>query len=184
MIEYPNLKTGRVKITGNRTLVDELFENYYDPVFRYLFYRVGERATAEDLASEVFLRMIRALPDYKQGPVSIQAWIFQIARNLAIDHYRKSSGRQDEQLVDEIQAGGADPLEAVEKNLTVIELHQALADLPESQREVVILRFIVALPLTDVALTLHKSEDAVKGLQRRALSTLREILTEREVVYV
>jgi RNA polymerase sigma-70 factor (ECF subfamily) len=170
--------------TGNDPLVSDLFERHYDGIFRYLYYRVGDYALAEDLTSEVFLRMIRALPGYKQLSVPIQAWLYQIARNLAIDHYRKSVLRQDLQLVDGMQTSGSDLDETIEKGLTVEKLHLALARLPENQREVVILRFIVAMPVADVAFTLHKSEDSVKGLQRRALDGLREILSEWEVVYV
>jgi len=165
-------------------IVEELFEQHYDDIYRYLFYRVGDHSTAEDLASEVFLRVIGALPGYKAGPVSIRAWIFQIARNLAIDHFRKASLRQDVQLNEDVPAEGSDPHDSLEMRLTVTKLNSALAHLPENQREVIILRFGVALPLADVAMMLHKSEDAVKGLQRRALTALREILTEWEVVHV
>jgi RNA polymerase sigma-70 factor (ECF subfamily) len=164
--------------------VEDLFEKHYDAVYRYLYYRVGDRATAEDLASEVFLRLIGALPGYKAGPVSVRAWVFQIARNLAIDHFRRASLRQDLRLLENIPAEGNDPQENLELGLTITKLSNALALLPENQREVVILRFVVALPLAEVAIMLHKSEDAVKGLQRRALSALREILTEWEVVHV
>jgi RNA polymerase sigma-70 factor, ECF subfamily len=166
------------------SLVTDLFERYYESVFRYLYYRVSDRAVAEDLASEVFLRLIGALPGRQAGSISFRAWLFQIARNLAIDHYRKTVVRKEIQLVDDLQSKEGDPLDVVERGLTAETLLHALSHLPENQREVLILRFIVAMPVADVAQMLHKSEDAVKGLQHRALRALRESLTEMEVVYV
>jgi RNA polymerase sigma-70 factor (ECF subfamily) len=170
--------------TGNPSLVSDLFEKYYEGLFRFLYYRVGDTKTAEDLTSEVFLRMIKALPGLQEQSISFQAWLFQIARNLAIDHYRKTSFRKEVQLDDGILAKGGNLDDTVEKNLSVEKLYRALARLPENQRDVVILRFIVSMPVGDVALMLHKSEDSVKGLQRRGLTMLKELLTEWEVVYV
>lgn len=184
MVENLRTTTAGQRRASPGMSVEELFEKHYDDVYRYLFYRVGDHATAEDLTSEVFLRLIGALPGYKAGQVSIRTWIFQIARNLAIDHFRKASLRQDVQLNDDVPAEGNDPHDNLEMKLTVTKLKRALALLPENQREVIILRFGVAMPLAEVAMMLHKSEDAVKGLQRRALTALREILTEWEVVHV
>ncbi len=70
--------------TGN------LYSRHYLSIYRYLYYRTGDAMTAEDLTSEVFLKMVRALPSYRIGNVPFQAWLFQIARNMAIDHYRRN----------------------------------------------------------------------------------------------
>jgi RNA polymerase sigma-70 factor (ECF subfamily) len=169
---------------GDPIVLGELFERYHHEVFWYLYYRVGDMHIAEDLTSEVFLRMLAALPGYRPLSASFQAWVFQIARNISIDHYRRSNHRQDTELGEDIPVDSADPLKLVEQGLTAERLHQALTMLPDSQRDVIILRFINGLPIGDVAQALHKSEDAIKGLQRRALSALRDQLAEWEVVYV
>ena len=79
---------------GDRSAVGELYSAYHDEVFRYLYYQVGDHHTAEDLAAEVFERMIRALPRYEEQGVRFQAWLFRIARNAAVDYFRKTNMRK------------------------------------------------------------------------------------------
>jgi RNA polymerase sigma-70 factor (ECF subfamily) len=184
MLEKPSLKTDPTNRSGQATLVADLFDRYHQGIFRYLYYRAGDQAIAEDLTSEVFLRAITALPGYRAQNGTYQAWLFQIARNLAIDHFRKMNVRQEKRLEEIMQTVRDDPDRAIEKGLTSETLRQALGQLPEVQREVIVLRFVAAMPVTEVAQALHKSEDAVKGLQRRALIALRDLLNDWEVVYV
>jgi len=170
--------------TGDPTVITALYEQYRAGVFRYLYYRVGETQAAEDLTSEVFLRMITALDRYRPQGASFEAWLYQIARNLAIDHHRKAVIRNHLPLEDDLIGDNQDIDKTVESNLTHEHLRRALARLNDVQRDVIVLRFINGLPISVVAQTLHKSEDAIKSLQRRALSALREILTDWEVHYV
>ena len=169
---------------GDPIVVSALYERYQRGIYRYLYYRVGDPQTAEDLTSEVFLRMIEALSNYDNQNISFQAWIFQIARNLSIDHYRKMGVRRDVQLEDNYPELGDEPLELIAQELTSEKLSHALVELPDNQRDVIIMRFISGMPTGEVAQVLHKSEDSIKGLQRRALLALREILVKWEVTYV
>jgi len=178
---------------GDAEVIGALYEQYYRHIFRYLYYRVGDPGTAEDLTSEVFLRMLSFLKRYrsersrpKGGSAGspFQAWLFQIARNLAIDHYRKMSLRDHAQLEENLASPEDDPDGQLHQGLTSQALRQALSRLLEDQRDVVVLRFVVGLPVQQVAQTLHKSEDSVKGLQRRGLIALRTILKEWEITYV
>jgi RNA polymerase sigma-70 factor (ECF subfamily) len=171
---------------GRPEQVTALYEHYHAGIFRYLYYRVGDRQTAEDLTSEVFLRMIRNLAGYRlQGSSApFQAWLFQIAHNLATDHFRRSSIHPQVTLAENLAAADPEPDAGVEHRLTHEHLRQALARLNEDQRDVVLMRFVVGLPIVEVAQTLRKSEDAVKGLQRRGLSALRDGLSELEASYV
>ncbi len=173
---YGNTETVQAALTA-------LYERYHVSVYRYLYYRVGETQAAEDLTSEVFLRMIRALPGYRPQSVSFKAWLLQIARNLAIDHYRKTGGGEIVKLEDHLVDERAGVEVSVERGLTHQTLRKALRGLSEEQRDVLILRFLVGMPIAETALALHKSQDAVKGLQRRALQSLKEILLEWEVPY-
>ena len=167
---------------GRPDQVVALYEHYYAGIFRYLYYRVGNTEIAEDLTSEVFVRMLRSLGSYRvQGsPAPFQAWLFQIAHNLATDHYRRTSNYPQTALTEELSADDPAPETRVERRLNQEHLQRALSQLREDQRDVLILRFIVGLPIAETARTLHKSEDAVKGLQRRGLSALRENLSELE----
>ena len=166
---------------GDTDVIGALYQRYRVDVFRYLYYRVGDQQTAEDLTSEVFIRMIRALEWYRVGNTPFEAWLFQIARNMAIDHHRKMKIRNhlplDENLVSE--AGNVD--QAVDLGLTSDLLVKALAELNEVQRDVLILRFVNGLRIAQVARMRHKSESAIKAHQRRALLALRQILTNWEV---
>ena len=169
---------------GEPKVVSALYDRYQRSIYRYLYYRVGDPQTAEDLTSEVFLRMIEALSNYNNQNISFQAWLFQIARNLSIDHYRKMGAQRDVPLEDTFPGQSEEPLEVIAQELTSEKLRRALVDLPDNQRDVIVMRFISGMPIGEVAQVLHKSEDSIKGLQRRALLALREILVEWEVTYV
>jgi RNA polymerase sigma-70 factor (ECF subfamily) len=169
---------------GDSGVITALYEQNRLGVFRFLYYRVGDTQTAEDLTSEVFLRMITALESYRPQNTSFEAWLYQIARNLSIDYYRKASIRNHLPLEENLTVETQDVDKTVERSLTHEHLKRALAKLNEVQRDVIVLRFVNGLPISVVAQTLHKSEDSIKSLQRRALSELRAILNEWEVHYV
>jgi RNA polymerase sigma-70 factor (ECF subfamily) len=169
---------------GETIVVGEIYDHYRRSIFRYLYYRVGDQQTAEDLTSEVFLRMIEKISYYQDQRTSFQAWLFQIARNLSIDYYRKRKTQTNIALEEDFPGTVEEPLELVDRELTIEKLSRALRKLSDNQRDVIVLRFVVGMPIGEVAETLHKTEDSIKGLQRRALLTLREILTEWEVTYV
>jgi RNA polymerase sigma-70 factor (ECF subfamily) len=171
---------------GRPDQVTALYEHYHAGIFRYFYYRVGDRQTAEDLTSDVFLRMLRNLGAYRlQGsPAPFQAWLFQIAHNLATDHFRRVSSNPQTTLTEDLAAADPAPEARTERSLSHEQLRRALSRLNEDQRDVVILRFVVGLPITEAARALHKSEDAVKGLQRRGLLALRESLSDLEASYV
>lgn len=159
---------------GDRGSIGWLFERFQPTIFRYLYYRIGERQAAEDLTSEVFVRMLRALPSYQLQAAPFQSWLFQIARNLAIDHFRQSG--RSAALTETLESKDPAPEAVLDQHLTHDELCGALSKLNDEQREVIILRFILALPIAEVAQMLGRSSDAVKGLQRRGLLALRETM--------
>jgi RNA polymerase sigma-70 factor (ECF subfamily) len=169
---------------GDPEAIGMLYERHRTGIFRYLFYRTGDSQIADDLTSEVFLRMIHGLPGYRIQDAGFQAWLFQIARNLLSDHYRRSTVRNhvqlEEHLMDPIQTIRSRP---VERSLNSVTLQKALDLLSSEQRDVIVMRFISGMPISEVAMTLHKSEDAVKGLQRRALTNLRDVLNDWEINY-
>ncbi len=162
---------------GDGESISWLFERYQPSIFRYLYYRLGDRQTAEDLCSEVFVRMLRSLPSYQQKQIaSFQGWLFKIARNLIVDYFRQAG--VGEELTENIPDTIALPEEAVEQSITSAELLLGLSRLRSEQSDVVILRFILGLPISQVAQVLGKSEDAIKGLQRRSLMALQDILSK------
>ena len=169
---------------GDSQAIGELYETHRLGVYRYLYYRTGDQQVADDLTSEVFYRMIRALSGYQLQDVTFKAWLFQIAHNLLSDHYRKINIRNnvqlEENLVEDPQNIRSRP---VEHSLNSVTLQKALELLSSEQRDVVVMRFITGMPIAEVAQALHKSEDAVKGLQRRALTQLKNVLVDWEIHY-
>ncbi len=168
---------------GDSVAIAVFYEQYRDPIYRFLYYRLGDPQVAEDLTSEVFLRMINSLSDYHPQNVSFQAWLYQIARNLSIDHYRKASIRNHTFLEENLVTGDNSAGGPVERKLTSITLRQALTQINEDQRDVLVMRFVAGMPIADVAQSLRRSENAIKALQRRGLIALRKIFTEWEVSY-
>ena len=169
---------------GDASAVAAIYRRYHNDVYRYLYYRVSDQHSAEDLTSEVFLRMLAALPNFQPRSVPFQAWLYRIARNLAIDHSRRNGRYKQEVLSENLADVKNDPAEAVETQLTAEELKTALSKLNKEQHDVIVLRFVNGLPISDTALVVEKSQDAVKGLQRRGLLNLRTILDRVEVFYV
>src|SRR5512146_354380 len=90
---------------GNPDAIGELYVLYHPRIFRYLYYRTADLQTAEELTADVFLKMIQAIPAYQNGAISILAWLFQIARNLAIDHYRRTSAHPIEAIQEDLDDG-------------------------------------------------------------------------------
>jgi RNA polymerase sigma-70 factor (ECF subfamily) len=178
LLETPDASLIQRARQGDHRAVSWLYERFQPSIFRYLYYRLGERQAAEDLTSDVFLRMLRSLPQFKLQEASFQAWLFQIARNLAVDHFRQA-GRL-ETLHDTVAAPDS-TAEQAERSLTHDQLRQAISRLGDDQREVVLLRFVLSLSIGDVARMLQRSEDAIKGLQRRGLQALRDSLNAVEV---
>lgn len=168
---------------GDTAAVGTLYQQHHQAVYRYLYYRTGDPQVAEDLTSEVFIRVIRSLQGYRPQDVPFLAWLFQIARNLSIDYYRKVNNEPLVSLEENLRAGNDDPTKDVDRRLTSQKLIEALRNLSEDQRDVIVLRFVSGMPIADVAQALSKSEDAIKGLQRRGLIALRQLLVEWEISY-
>jgi RNA polymerase sigma-70 factor, ECF subfamily len=133
------------------------------------------------LSSEVFIKMLKALPGYENRSKPFQAWLFQIARFLAIDHFRKNHRHQEVALEEYTLTPVEHIDQAVEKSLAAETIYSVIEELPEDQRDVLIMRFILGLAIAEVAETLNKSQDAIKGLQRRGLLSMRNRLAEMEL---
>ncbi len=152
-----------------------LYDLHHESIYRYLRSRVSDAQAAEDLTGEVFMRMLSALPRYQSRGLPFRAWLFRIARNLLVDHYRKQSGPVSVPL-DEAEARSkaeADPERLLEEKLSLESLQAALSKIDGPQREVVVLRFLAGLSIRETAKTLGKTEAAVKALQHRGLAALR-----------
>ncbi len=166
---------------GDVQAIGALYDQHHAALFRYLWARVGERQIAEELTGDVFMRMLAALPRYRPSVVPFRAWLYRIAHNLLVDHYRKEKADFPLQAAEGLNGAG-DPASLVEQQLILERVHQVLATIDEQQQTVVALRFLSGLSLEETAAVLDKSESAVKALQHRGLVAMRRALAQEKVI--
>jgi RNA polymerase sigma-70 factor, ECF subfamily len=165
---------------GDVDAIGALYDQHYHAIYRYLRARVDDPQLAEDLTSDVFRRMLTGLPRYRPRGLPFRAWLFRIAHNLLIDHYRRESSHPSLELqeTNDPDEEGDDPASVVEQKLTMEQAGRALAELDSPQRDVLALRFLSGLSLHEVALVLNRTEGSIKALQRRGLAALRLTLAQ------
>jgi RNA polymerase sigma-70 factor (ECF subfamily) len=136
---------------------------------------------AEDVAEEIFIKMLHGLPNYQWRRVPFAAWLMRIARNEVVSFTRRNGKRaHDTDLPEDvIDRGNNDPVETTEKLLALEDLRSAVALLPDAQREVIILRFASGLSVADTARALGKQENNVKVLQHKAMQRLQALMTPK-----
>lgn len=153
---------------------DALYERHFERVYAFVAYRVRDRATAEDVTSEVFHKALAKLPSYEWRGIPFVAWLLRIAANAIVDQAKRTA-REFPAAEDPVDAV-ADPV-AQASELRAIEnrarLFRLVGKLPKTQRKVVYQRFVEQRSIREIAELLGKSEGAIKQLQLRALERLR-----------
>jgi RNA polymerase sigma-70 factor (ECF subfamily) len=165
---------------GEAEAFGALYERHLEPLYRYVYVRVGDVAEAEDLTEMVFLKAWEALGRYRADELRFRALLYRIAHNLIIDRHRT---RRQEDSLDGAEGHGAEPRETeagvIAKELAnerTAALAAALARLEPLQQQVLALRFVSGLSHAETARVLGKSDGAVRVLQHRALASLRGLL--------
>jgi RNA polymerase sigma-70 factor, ECF subfamily len=163
---------------GNREALEELYLLHFDRIYSYLHMSVGNRHDAEDLTTQTFLKMLESIKRFRWQSVPFSAWLFRIAHNLAMDHFRASRRWQPEEDVPE-PAGDTEPSAelAAFQSLGRQSMLELIDGLSEEQKQVLTLKFVFNLPNGEVATVLGKSEGAIKSLQHRALVSLQKQLS-------
>ena len=156
----------------------ELYHRYVERIYNYHYRHTSNREEAEDLTSRTFYRALRSLHAFQDRGATFQAWLFRIAHNLLVNHYRDSGRRPSIALEDAppLSAEYGDPERALESAEAQARLLDLIADLPEERKTLVILKFVEQMSNAEIGLVLGKSEGAVKALYHRTLTSLREIL--------
>jgi len=154
-----------------------IYENYFTPIYRYIYFRVKNRDDAEDLTQTVFLKAYKSIPDLQKITDRPLAYFFTIARNTVIDHWRKKKDILiEEDILDKIPTNNLNPQEMAEKTEIETMIRRAIKQLTDDQQEVIILKFINELSNQEISKLLNKSEDAIRQLQCQALKALRQNL--------
>lgn len=170
----------RQAIEGNEGAFAQLYDEYFDKIYRYVYLKVGNQTEAEDLTQEVFLRALGAIGSYKWRQIPFSSWLFRIAHNEVIDYFRKQGKEKLVRLNEAASNIETDPMLIAEQSLERGQLMAALGKLSPAQREVITLRFVSELSIAEVAKTLGKSEGTVKALQYGGTVALRKILIEKK----
>jgi len=168
--------------SGNPEAFARLYDAYVERVTRYVYFRVSEAIDTEDLVSQVFLKAWENLDRYKMGSSPFIAWLYTIARNLVIDHYRT---KKDALPLEEAIAFPSDmemPDEEAQTRFDLQAMRDALQFLTSDQQQALILKYIAGLPNDSIAKIMHKQEGTIRGLQMRALQTLSKYMKEKELV--
>ena len=152
----------------------EVHDRYFDQLYHYINYRLGDSETAADLAGEVFLALIHALKRGKPPQTSLTGWLYAVARNLAADHLKKQV--RTVPLLEDLVSSEPSLTEQAYLAHLAPTLKQALLKLTEEQQHVITLRFGQGLSLAETAEIMEKSVGAVKALQHRALASLARFM--------
>ena len=153
----------------------QLYEEYFDKIYRYVVLRIGDKMEAEDVTQQVFLNALRSISSFKWKGVPFSAWLFRIAHNQVVDFLRKRK-RSALPLHESLASNEDSPQLVAERKLDIEQLLSATKRLTEAQRQAISLRFAGELSIAQVAKVMGKSEGAIKALQHSAIVALRKTL--------
>ncbi len=169
--------TGSGRARPDAQTLAVLYEELYDRIARYVTARTGNRDLGEDLAGEVFLRAVESIDSFRERGAPIEAWLFRIAHNLVVDHYRRNARRPTIPIDDAMQLAGAANLEAeVEQRLAMEQVTKMMQLLNPAQQEVISLRFSGGLSAEEAGAVMERTPGAIRELQRTALKALRALM--------
>jgi len=160
---------------GDREALEALYLLHFDRIYSYLHMSVGNRHDAEDLTTQTFLKMLEAIGRFRWRSAPFSAWLFRIAHNLAMDHFRTTKRWQPEEEVPEPE--GAEASSAEDEALQSIgrrSMLELIENLSHDQQQVLTLKFVFNFSNGEAATILDKTEGAVKSLQHRALTSLQK----------
>lgn len=168
---------------GDKDALTKLYGGFRDKIYRYVFFKCGNHADAEDITNEVFLRMIQSIANFQWKGIGFSSWLFRIASNLVIDYYRKKSRRNTESIKERDYIGETN-WEQISEFLDNRDLFQVIYKntdyLTQLQKEVVNLRFIGDLSLKETAEAMAKNVNSVKAIQHAAIKKLKEKVKENQ----
>lgn len=156
----------------------ELYLLHLDAIYRYIYFRVHNKQDAEDLTEQVFLKAWEALPGYKDQGYPFKSWLYRIAHNTVIDHHRRQKPTVPMATTPETEWKTKQPttLQQVIATEEADLLAEAIAQLPEEQQQVIILRFVEGMRHGEIAEILNKSKGACRTIQYRAINALSGLM--------
>ena len=169
----------RLAQEGDRSSFGALYEHFFDRIYRYVSFKTGSASEAEDITGEVFVRMLESIHKFKWQGHPFSSWLFRIAHNLVVDHFRKKGKRNIvslENSTTSVEAVAVDIDNIIDTELSMGEVRRAMVGLTSLQKEVISLRFAAGLSVAETAHAIGKKDNAVKALQHAGLKKLRRLL--------
>ena len=164
---------------GNKEALEELYLLHFDRIYSYLHMSVGNRHDAEDLTTQVFVKMLESIGKFRWRSAPFSAWLFRIAHNLAMDHFRANKRWQPEEEVPEADPGeGSAAEEEALQSIGRQSMLELIEKLSHEQQQVLTLKFVFNFSNAEAATILDKTEGAIKSLQHRALASLQRQLDQ------
>ena len=154
----------------------EIYDRYAESIYRYAYRYVGDASLAEDLTSEVFLKLLQVLGTSRAPREQLQGWLYRVARNLAVDWFRQQAKGVPFSLNEELTPDGNSPATRLEEQQLHQDLRKAISQLTPSQQQVIVLRFGEGRKIKEIGHLMGKSEGSIKVMQYRAMKRLRKLL--------
>jgi RNA polymerase sigma-70 factor, ECF subfamily len=166
---------------GNTAAFGCLYDRYFDSLYKYIYFRVSSKAEAEDLTEEVFLKTWEAMQVPRAPVENFRAWLYRVAHNLVVDHYRSDKKLSSLQQSAPIRETGESMESIVEKKQTAEEIARAVAQLEPRFQQVITCRFISGLSHAETAEIMGLNINNLRVLQYRALRKLNSLLIKGEL---
>lgn len=161
----------------------QIYDLYVTPIYRFIYFKVASRQDAEDLTSEVFLRIWQYITETEESIENLKALLYKTARNLVIDSYRqraKNAFSQDYEVLSDTEDKRQQSfLLRIENEFEMKNIEKVLRQMKDEYREVIILRFIEELSVSEIAKILEKSKGSVRVILHRALKVARQLLSQK-----
>lgn len=159
-----------------------IYDYYLPKIYRFVLLKVSSKEEAEDITHQVFLKAWTSLDSYKHRNLPFSSWLYKIAKNAVIDHYRRNrlTLNIDDEENNEVLVVRKDIVSELDLKSDVAEIYKCLAELKSIEQEVITMRFVDDLPIKEVAVALQKSEGAIKVIQHRAITALKDKLNKNE----
>ncbi|MFH1169379.1 MAG: sigma-70 family RNA polymerase sigma factor [Chloroflexota bacterium] len=159
---------------GDTEAFGRLYSIYVERIYRYAFYKVRDKMTAEDITEEVFIKAWNAIGSCRGKEKTFSPWLYRIAHNCMVDTFRSQPRQQS--LEAEDMSAVSDPKLELEAGLDQMDLLEAVSSLPRNQWQVIVLKFIDGLDNREIGQVTGKKQGAIRALQMRGLATLRHLL--------
>lgn len=159
---------------GKQEALADIYEAYFLRVYRFVYYRVSHKETAEDLTEDTFIKAFAGIKSL-QTTAAFEGWLFQIARNLVIDYYRKKKQMVPLDMVENTLEYDTNVVDIINLQIEQSILIKLLKELNDEQQSVIKMKFMEELDNTDIAKILNKTEGAIRVIQHRAISKLKEL---------